>query len=65
MFAAFVEQQPARRPLNIFHAPGFGSPGICVIPKVTVTDGRLDVDFSPTKENASSILNGISIRQIR
>ena len=65
VFHAFVEQQPARRPPNIFHAPGLGSPDIYTIPKVTVTDDRLDVDFRPASDDASTILNGISIRQIR
>jgi len=65
MFAAFVEQQPARPPMNIFHGPGLGSPDIYTIPKATVTDGRLDVDFQPANEDASTILNGISIRQFR
>jgi hypothetical protein len=65
VFHAFVEQQPARRPLNIFHAPGLGSPDIYTIPKATITDGRLDIDFRPASDDASTILNGISIRQIR
>lgn len=65
LFHAFVEQQPARRPMNVFHAPGFGNPDIYTIPKATVTDGRLDIDFRPADDNTSAILNGISIRQIR
>ncbi|MBC8874346.1 MAG: hypothetical protein H8E44_33340 [Planctomycetes bacterium] len=65
MFAVFAEQKPVRRPQNIFLAPGMGSPYIHLIPRVAVTDGRLDVDFSPANEDALSILNGISIRQIR
>jgi len=65
MFAVFAEQKPVRRSQNVFLAPGFGNPYIHLIPKVTVNDGRLDVDFSPANEDASSILNGISIRQIR
>lgn len=64
VFAVFVEQQPARRPQNVFLAPGLGTPYIHPIPKVIVTDGRLDVDFQPASEDASTILNGISLRQI-
>ncbi len=65
VFAAAVEQQQARHHMNVFHAPGLGSPDIYTIPKATVTDGRLDVDFRPASEDASTILNGISVRQIR
>ncbi len=64
VFAVFVEQQPARRPQNVFLAPGLGSPYIHSVPRVIVTDGRLDVDFQPASEDASTILNGISIRHV-
>jgi hypothetical protein len=64
MFSVFVEQRPVLRP-NVFRAPGLGQPYSHVIPKVAVTDGRLDVDFSPAAPGSSTILNGISIQQIR
>lgn len=65
VFAVFAEQQPVRRPPNVFLAPGLGTPYIHTVPKVTVSDGRLDIDFRPANEDASAILNGISIRQLR
>ena len=65
VFAVFAEQKPVRQSQNVFLAPGLGNPYIHPIPKVAVSDGRLDVDFRPASEDASSILNGISIRQIR
>jgi len=64
-FAVTVEQRPVLRPPLFFQGPGMGQPYVHLIDKVTVKDGRLDVDFSPTLPGSLTILNGIAIRQLR
>lgn len=64
-FAIAVEQQPVLRPPMFFQGPGMGQPYVHAIPRITVKDGRLDVDFSPTLPGSLTILNGIAIRQLR
>jgi hypothetical protein len=64
VFSMTVERQPVIRPVNVFRAPGMGQPYVHTIPNVMVEDDRLDVDLLPA-EGSSTILNGISIRQLR
>ncbi len=64
-FWATIEQNPLSRPPRPFQGPGFGRPYVHEIPKVSVRDGRLDVDFYPASPGSSAILNGIAIRQLR
>ncbi len=64
-FAVAIEQLPVLRPPRFFQGPGMGQPYVHAVPRVTVTDGRLDVEFSPVQPGSLTILNGIAIRQLR
>jgi hypothetical protein len=64
-FVAAVEQVPVLRPPLFFQGPGMGQPYVHKIGKVSVKDGRLDVDFAGVQPGSLAILNGIVIQQLR
>jgi hypothetical protein len=64
-FFVAIEQVPVLRPPMFFQGPGMGQPYVHKIGKVTVKDGRLDVDFGGVQPGSLAILNGIAIRQLR
>jgi hypothetical protein len=59
-----IEHQSRVTPEDVLRAPGLGGPYIHRIPRVLVSDGRLDIDLTPATPESTTILNGVSIRQL-
>ena len=65
-FAIAVEQQIVAANFDLFRAAGgFAKPFVYPIRNVAVKDGRLDLQFGEPNESASTILNAVSIQQVR
>ncbi len=65
-FAIAAEQRVVAPQFDLFQAAGgFAKPFAYLIRKVAVSDGRLDLQFGDTPDGASTILNAISIQQVR
>ncbi|HUG66623.1 MAG TPA: malectin domain-containing carbohydrate-binding protein [Pirellulaceae bacterium] len=65
-FAIAAEQRVVAANFDLFQAAGgFAKPFAYPIRKVTVNDGRLDLHFQETSVDASTILNAVSIQQVR
>jgi Malectin domain/PA14 domain len=65
-FAIAAEQQVVTPNFNLLQAAGgMAKPFVYPIRDVEVTDGRLDLQFRETSENSSTMLNAVSIRQVR
>ena len=65
-FAIAAEQRVVAANFDLFQAAGgFAKPFVYPIRKVTVNDGRLDLHFKATSVDASTILNAVSIQQVR
>ena len=65
-FAIAAEQRAVTRSFDLMSAAGgFAKPLVYPIRNVLVNDGRLDIQFQPTSENASTILNAIRIERVR
>jgi hypothetical protein len=65
-FAIAVEQQVVAANFDLFQAAGgFAKPHVYPIRNVPVNDGRLDIQFGETSNGASTILNAVSIQQVR
>ena len=65
-FAIAVEQRVVAPRFDLFQAAGgFAKPLVYPIRNVTVTDGRLDIQFRAASDSASAILNAVSIQQVR
>ncbi|MBP86955.1 MAG: hypothetical protein CMJ64_09590 [Planctomycetaceae bacterium] len=65
-FSIGVEQRLAVRNLDLLKAAGgFGRPLAYPIRNVVFKDGRLDIEFQPSHEGVSAILNAIRIKQVK
>lgn len=65
-FSIAAEQKLVARNMSLLQAAGgFARPFGYPIRNVVVNDGRLDIDFQPSRAGASAILNAIRIKQVK
>lgn len=66
LFSIGVEQRIAVRNMDLLKAAGgFAAPMTYPLRNIAVKDGRLDVEFQPSRAGSSAILNAIRIRQTK